>query len=75
MPFRVATAPVSWGVMDTLPPPFNCSYSHVLDQMAQAGYGGTELGPHGFFPTDSAALRPELDRRGLRLCSAFVMMP
>ena len=26
--------------MDTLPPPFDCSYSRVLDQMAQAGYGG-----------------------------------
>ncbi len=59
----------------TLPLPSDCSYSSVLDQMAQAGYGGTELGPHGFFPTDPATLRPELDRRGLRLCSSFVMMP
>jgi inosose dehydratase len=43
--------------------------------MAQAGYAGTELGPYGYFPTEPATLQPELDRRGLRLCSAFVMMP
>src|SRR5262249_52887574 len=36
-----------------------------------AGYAGTELGPWGFFPTDAQRLRPELERRGLTLASAF----
>ena len=44
-----------------------------LDQVAAAGYRGTELGPFGFLPTDPAALgdalaapRPHADRRRAR---------
>ena len=37
--------------------------AQVLDEMAAAGYAGTELGDWGFLPTDPAALRAELARR------------
>ncbi len=74
MAIRVATAPVSWGIMESLEPPADYPYSRVLDEIASAGYAGTELGPYGFLPSDPALLRQELDKRNLTLCSAFVAM-
>jgi inosose dehydratase len=47
-------------------------YGRVLDEIAAAGYSGTELGPYGFLPTDPAVLHQELEKRSLTLCSAFV---
>jgi inosose dehydratase len=51
------------------------SYGEVLDEMVQAGYTGTELGPYGFLPTDSTELKRELGTRGLTLLGAFVPLP
>ncbi len=68
---RIGTAPISWGACeipywgDQLP------YARVLDEMAQCGYAGTELGPWGYLPTDAATLRRELSARGLALAGAF----
>jgi inosose dehydratase len=69
---RVANAPCSWGVLefDTLVAPTPAS--QVLDEMAAAGYAGTELGDWGFLPTDPRALSEELARRALTLVGAFV---
>lgn len=68
---RIANAPCSWGVIEgfdgRVPP-----YGQVLDEMAQAGYAGTELGGWGFLPTQPEALRSELARRELALVGAFV---
>jgi inosose dehydratase len=44
----------------------------VLDEMAAAGYAGTELGDWGFLPTDAAALAGALEGRSLSLVGAFV---
>lgn len=74
MGFRIASAPVSWGVFENRKPPEEYPYPRVMDEIAAAGYSGTELGPYGFYPTDPAKLRAELDGRGLALCSAFVAM-
>lgn len=72
MQVRIATAPVSWGVLmkDTpnVPP-----YSQVLDEIQEAGYVGTELGPYGYLPFDVPKLRDDLERRGLTLTSAFTI--
>jgi inosose dehydratase len=70
---KVGNAPVSWGVYeaDRDNPPF----SRVLDEIAAAGYEGTELGPFGYLPRDPDALRAELARRGLGLGSSFVPLP
>jgi inosose dehydratase len=75
MRIRVASAPVSWGIMENVPAPPEYPYARVLDEIAQAGYSGTELGPYGFLPMDAHQLRGELDRRSLALCSAFVAIP
>jgi inosose dehydratase len=61
--------------MENVPVPPGYPYSRVLDEIAQAGYTGTELGPYGFLPAEPPLLRQELDRRGLKLCSAFVAIP
>jgi len=61
--------------MENVPVPPEYPYSRVLDEIAQAGYTGTELGPYGFLPVEPSLLRRELDRRGLKLCSAFVAIP
>jgi inosose dehydratase len=69
---KIATAPVSWGVMEADGWSGNQTYGKVLDEMCQAGYDGTELGPYGFLPTDPSQLSAELSSRGLKLVSAFV---
>jgi inosose dehydratase len=47
------------------------TYVDVLDQIAAAGYAGTELGDWGFMPQDPAVLKPSLDERGLAMIGAF----
>ena len=70
--FQFASAPDSWGVLDYPGPSWNQSYEKMLDEMAQAGYAGSELGPYGFFPTDPEILRPQLEKRNLKLLASFV---
>jgi inosose dehydratase len=48
------------------------SFAQVLDEIAAAGYIGTELGPYGFLPIEPNDLLGELTQRGLSLISAFV---
>src|ERR1700749_110312 len=71
-PFLFASAPDSWGVLDYPGPSWEQSYEKMLDEMVAAGYGGTELGPYGFFPTDPETLGPQLGRRKLSLLGSFV---
>ena len=70
--FHFACAPDSWGVLDYPGPSWNQSYEKMLDEMVAAGYTGTELGPYGFFPTDPSVLKPQLDKRKLKLLGSFV---
>jgi inosose dehydratase len=70
--FHFASAPDSWGVLDYPGPSWNQSYEKMLDEMVAAGYTGTELGPYGFFPTDPAILKAQLDERKLKLLGSFV---
>jgi inosose dehydratase len=70
--FDFACAPDSWGVLDYPGPSWNQSYEKMLDEMVWAGYTGTELGPYGFFPTDAAVLKAQLDKRKLKLLGSFV---
>ena len=66
----VANAPCSWGVIENVTGD-TAGYRRVLDEMAATGYTGTELGDWGFLPTDPAALREELDSRGLAMVGSF----
>jgi len=70
--FLFASAPDSWGVLDYPGPSWEQSYEKMLDEMAAAGYGGSELGPYGFFPTEPQILRPQLEKRKLKLLASFV---
>ncbi len=67
---RIANAPCSWGVIENVEGG-TAGYRRVLDEMAETGYAGTELGDWGFMPTDPDALRAELDGRGLALLASF----
>ena len=69
----VGNAPVSWGVYEADRP--NPPFARVLDEIAAAGYEGTELGPYGYLPIAPDALAAELTRRRLRLGSSFVPLP
>jgi len=47
-------------------------YPQMLDELADTGYTGTELGDWGYMPTDPDALRAELEQRALTMVGAFV---
>ena len=64
----IGNAPCSWGI--NYPTGNAYGWSQYLDEVAQAGYRGTELGPFGYFPKDAALLKDELAKRGLTLIGA-----
>jgi inosose dehydratase len=64
----IGNAPCSWGI--NYPAGNAISWQTYLDEVAAAGYRGTELGPFGFLPKDKAVLGPELEKRGLTLIGA-----
>lgn len=69
----VGNAPCSWGTLEfaeTAGAPIG--FGRMLDELAETGYTGTELGDWGYMPTNAAALRAELSKRGLALLGAFV---
>ena len=73
MNVRIGRAPDSWGVWfpsDSKQIP----WERCIDEIAEAGYEWTELGPYGYLPTDPATVRGELDRRGLKATAAFTMV-
>ncbi len=67
---RVGNAPCSWGVIENVAGE-TAGYSRVLDEMAETGYAGTELGDWGFMPTDADLLRTELHARRLDMLASF----
>ena len=71
--FLIGNAPCSWGTLEfegtggeQIPS------SRMLDELAETGYTGTELGDWGYMPTDPSKLSAELSRRGLVMLGAFV---
>jgi inosose dehydratase len=74
MQLRIANAPTSWGVEDP-EDGANPSWDRLLNEIAAAGYAGTELGPLGYLPTDPDRLRRELADRDLTLVGGYVFEP
>lgn len=72
MKLQVANAPCSWGALEFDLDGKAAGYVQVLDEMAETGYAGTELGDWGFMPTDPVQLTGELKKRSLKLLGAFV---
>jgi inosose dehydratase len=75
MKAKVANAPCSWGVLEFEEAAEPVTWQQVLDEIAESGYDGTELGDWGFMPTDHDTLAIELERRGLQMLGAFVPVP
>jgi inosose dehydratase len=72
MNIRIGSAPDSWGVWFPNDPK-QTPWDRCLDEIAEAGYQWTELGPYGYLPTDLSTLRKELDKRGLKTSATFAM--
>jgi inosose dehydratase len=68
---ELGTGPVSFGV-DFADALNNPPWPTVLDGIAAAGYGWTELGPLGYLPDDVA---PALAERGIGITAGFVFEP
>lgn len=70
---HVGNAPCSWGTLEFEGEQTDrITYARMLDELAEAGYTGTELGDWGFMPTEPHALRRELAQRKLIMTGAFV---
>ena len=71
LPVTITCAPCCWGVDDVfnphLPP-----WERVLDEAAEAGFGGLELGPYGYVPLDVARVGAALETRGLRIVAGTI---
>ena len=71
MTMRIGNAPCSWGV-EFAEDDRNPSWKTVLQQCAEAGYKGIELGPVGFMPEDPAVLADALAEHDLELIGGVV---
>jgi inosose dehydratase len=69
--FLVGNAPCSWGTLE-FEGTGQIGFAQMLDELAETGYTGTELGDWGYMPTDPPALRAELAKRKLVMLGAFV---
>jgi inosose dehydratase len=72
MTISIGNAPCSWGVLEFELEGTAAGYIRVLNEIAETGYAGTELGDWGFMPTDPGLLRQVVHARGLALLGAFV---
>jgi inosose dehydratase len=68
---RIGNAPCSWGTIENTEGQ-RLEYTQMLDELAWAGYTGTELGDWGFMPTDPKKLKAELDARNLSMIGSWV---
>ncbi len=71
---KIGNAPCSWGV-EFADDPRNPSWRKVLQENADAGYTGIELGPVGFMPEDPAMLGDALEEYGQELVGGVVFRP
>jgi inosose dehydratase len=71
LPVTITCAPSCWGVDDVSNPhlPY---WERVLDEAAEAGFGGLELGPYGYMPLDVASVGAALEARGLRIVAGTI---
>jgi inosose dehydratase len=71
MKLHLSNAPCSWGI-EFADNPSNPSWETVLQEISQAGYKATELGPLGYLPTDSQVLASKLQENGLGLIAGTI---
>ena len=71
MSIKISNAPCSWGV-DYADAKDNPGWQKFLEEIAEAGYQYTELGPFGYLPTITEKIRLELDKLNLKIIGGFV---
>lgn len=72
MKVKVGTAPDSWGVWF----PENekqIDWERCMNEMAESGYQGIELGPWGYLPNEYEKLKNELEKRNLELTATTLV--
>ncbi len=69
--YKLANAPCSWGTIENTAGG-RVPYAQMLDELAAAGFVGTELGDLGYMPSDPDKLREELHKRGLEPVGSWV---
>ncbi|MEP5152951.1 TIM barrel protein, partial [Planktotalea sp.] len=74
MTIQIGNAPCSWGIEFPSDPAYP-KWQSVLQQCAQAGYKGIELGPIGYMPEDPAILSEELAKHDLSIIGGVVFQP
>ena len=72
MAITLGACPGLWGI-SFADDPQQTPWWRCLDEMAQAGFAWTELGPYGYLPTEVSTLAQELGQRGLQLTGGVVM--
>ncbi|MFD1796859.1 TIM barrel protein [Paracoccus aurantiacus] len=70
-PITLTCAPCCWGVDDVTNPHLP-AWETVLDQAAQAGFGGLEFGPYGYMPLDAGVVGQALSDRGLSIVAGTI---
>lgn len=70
-PITITCAPCCWGV-DDVSNPHLPAWEKVLDEAAQAGFGGLELGPYGYMPLDADRVCASLRDRGLSIVAGTI---
>jgi len=69
--YRIAGAPISWGVCEVPGWGYQLGPGRVLGEMREVGLVATELGPEGFLPSEPAAMAQTLSQHGLRAVGGF----
>ena len=68
----VAATPNAWSNDDLPDLGKDTTFEQTIDDMAKAGYEGTEMGSK--YPTDAATLKAALDERGLKASGSWVSL-
>jgi inosose dehydratase len=71
LPVTITCAPCCWGV-DDVSNPHLPHWERVLDEAAEAGFGGLELGPYGYMPLDVGRVGAALEARRLRIVAGTI---
>ena len=66
MNFKIGSGLCSWGIEDAKNS-HNPHWETVLNEAAQAGYKGIELGPFGYLPQNIEILQNALKKRDLQI--------
>lgn len=68
---KLATAPITWGVIEVPDWGVQLTAEHVLADMKELGFSATEFGPEGFLPADPEGRVRVLNEYGLSAVGGF----